>query len=170
LPLSSRQLIEFLEEVEKSLPRKITLVAAGGTAMTLYKLKASTIDVDFTGPGEDIELFRRAASLVQSGFKVDSWKDGQVFSQALPSDYLANSALIKRLKNIELRALSPIDIVVTKIGRLDARDAEDIKACIAARKLKKREIINRAKKVQVAGKEDLYEYNLASVIKEFFPN
>jgi len=138
--------------------------------MTLYKLKASTIDVDFTGPGEDIELFRNAANLVQSGFKVDSWKDGQVFSQALPSDYLANSTLIKKMKNIELRALAPIDIVVTKIGRLDGRDAEDIKACIAGFKLRKKAIISRAKNVQYVGNESLYEYSLSSAMKEFFPN
>ncbi len=138
--------------------------------MTLYKLKASTIDVDFTGPAKDIELFRKAVKLVQPGFKVDSWEDGRVFSQTLPSDYLERSTMVKTLKNIELRALAPIDVVVTKLGRFDGRDAEDIKACIAGFKLKKKEIINRAKKVQYAGNESLYEYNLGSAMKESFPN
>jgi hypothetical protein len=92
-----------------------------------------------------------------------------VFSQALPPDYLEKSTLIKTLKNIELRALSPIDIVVTKIGRLDERDVDDIKACITEYKLKKKDIVSRAKSVQVAGNESVYEYNLDSAMREFFP-
>ena len=42
--------MDFLEELDKELERKITVVAVGGTAMTLHNTKASTIDVDFTIP------------------------------------------------------------------------------------------------------------------------
>ncbi len=168
MPLSSRQLVEFLEEVEKNLEQRITLVAAGGTAMTLYRKKPSTIDVDLTGPARDIELFRKAVHLVQPGFKIDSWPNGQVFSQLLPSDYLRKSRRIKTLRNIELRALAPVDIVVTKIGRLDGRDYDDIKACIKGFKLSKRAITQRAKRVQYAGNQKLYEHNLDTVTTDFF--
>jgi hypothetical protein len=169
LPLRSKQLVEFLEEVEENLPRSIVLVAAGGTAMTLHKFKPSTIDVDFTGPWEDIEVFKKAVSLVQPGFRVDCFDDGQVFSQGLPADYLQKSILIKKMKRIELRALSPVDIVVTKLGRYDERDGEDIGTCIKRCGLKKQAIIQRARRVQIGGNERLYRDKVDSAIRDFFP-
>ena len=54
MPLDKSGLLGLLEAVDAELTRKITLVAAGGTAMTLLDLKPSTIDIDFTGPHEDI--------------------------------------------------------------------------------------------------------------------
>jgi len=168
LPLSSRQIIEFLEEVGKNLEESITLVAAGGTAMTLYKLKSSTIDLDFTGPARDITLFNKAVRLSQPGFKVDTWPDGQVFSQFLPSDYLRKSRHLRKVGKIELRALAPVDLVVTKIGRLDERDYDDIEACIRGSKLAKRTIVQRAERVQYVGNEAVYKDNLETVTKGFF--
>ena len=60
MPLDKTQLLDFLGVVEKELSRQITLVAVEGTAMTLLDLKPSTIDIDFTGPGEDIADFKEA--------------------------------------------------------------------------------------------------------------
>lgn len=170
MPLSSRQLVDFLEEVDGELERKIKLVAAGGTAMTLYRLKPSTVDVDFTGPMEDIELFEAVSRRLQPGFRIDTWPDGQVFSQFLPADYLEKSERInaRRLKKIELRALQPLDIVATKIGRLDGRDLDDIKACIRARRLSKRMIVERAGQTQYAGNRGVYEHNLRTVTTDLF--
>src|SRR3989304_1252941 len=92
--ISPSRLLEFLELVGQELPRKVVLVAAGGTAMTLLKGKPSTRGVDFTGPGvvdcpgreEDIEVFRRPLDPLPHGMKVDPGPDGQVFSQFLPAD------------------------------------------------------------------------------------
>ena len=168
MALSSRQIIEFLEEVGKNLEKRITIVAAGGTAMTLYKQKPSTIDVDFTGPARDIALFEKAIRLAQPGFKVDTWPNGQVFSQFLPLDYLRKSRRLKRVGRIDLRVLAPVDIVVTKIGRLDGRDYDDIGACIQAFKLTKRAIIRRAKQVGYVGNEAVYKHNLETVTNSFF--
>ena len=128
MSISSKQLVDFLDEVGKTLDRKIVLVAAGGTALTLCRVKASTIDVDFTGPAKDIELFQKAVNATQPGYKVHLWPNGQVFTQLLPDDYLRKSKRIRSLKNIDLRALAPADIVVTKTGRLDQRDMDDIEA------------------------------------------
>lgn len=95
MSLNKKTVFEFLEEVDRELNRKITLVAVGGTAMTLLNVKPSTIDVDFTGPGDDIEEFKLALKNVPHGFKVDCWKDGMVFSQILPEDYVRKSITIK---------------------------------------------------------------------------
>ena len=81
--LSHEYLLGFLEVVGKELDREITLVGVGGTAMTLLNLKPSTIDVDFTGPSKDIDEFDRILKSIPHGMKIDTWNDGQVFSQQL---------------------------------------------------------------------------------------
>jgi Nucleotidyltransferase of unknown function (DUF6036) len=167
MAVSSRQLLRFLGEVQKVLERRIILVAAGGTAMTLYGLKPSTIDVDFTGPAEDVDTFARAVKSVQPGFRVDLWPNGQVFSQFLPSDYLSKSRRIKVLRKIELRALAPVDIVVTKIGRLDQRDLDDIKMCVKRFSLGKGDVARRAKRIEYAGNQKLFDANLKTTLKLF---
>lgn len=100
MQLDSSTLIEFLKEVDKQLNRRITLVAVGGTAMTLLRAKASTVDADFTLPGDDYDEFQKALRNTPHGFTVDCWKDGIVFSQMLPHDYLNRSKDIKKMKHI----------------------------------------------------------------------
>ena len=168
MSISSKQLVDFLNEVGKTLDRKIVLVAAGGTALNLYRVKASTIDVDFTGPAKDIELFQKAVKATQPGYKVHLWPNGQVFTQLLPDDYLRKSKRIRSLKNIDLRALAPADIVVTKTGRLDQRDMDDIEACIRKFKLTRNSIVKRGKQVEYVGNQDVFDYNLESVTARFF--
>ena len=60
MPCDKTVLLDFLEVLNEDLTRKITLVAAGGTAMTLLDLKPSTIDIDFTIPSSDLPEFERA--------------------------------------------------------------------------------------------------------------
>jgi hypothetical protein len=57
---------------------RITLVAVGGTAMTLLHLKPSTIDVDFCLDKKDAILFKEA--MPPSKFKVDIFIGGFIFS------------------------------------------------------------------------------------------
>ena len=136
--------------------------------MTLLDLKPSTIDIDFTGPGEDIADFKETLETFSHGFKIDLYKDGVVFSQILPEDYLEKSIRIRQIGRIELRSLQPLDIVVTKLGRLDDRDMEDIEACIRGHRLTKETILSRAKQVQYVGREANYKANLRQVIRTFF--
>ena|SRR5208283_5735590 len=168
MTLARSELIEFLKEIEKELSRSITLVAVGGTALTLLRVKPSTRDLDFTIPGQDYQEFQRALKNTPHGFKVDCWPDGMVFSQTLPDDYATKSSDIRKLKRIKLKALSPVDIVVTKIGRLDARDKQDIQACIKRFRLRKNQIAKRAKRVEYVGRESNYQINLNHVLENFF--
>src|SRR3989338_2821218 len=131
MSLDNTKLLDFLVEVDKELSRRIVVVAVGGTAMTLVKAKPSTIDVDFTIPREFYDEFTKAKKIVNPGFKVDLFHDGAVFITMLPEDYLKKSKQIRtKLKNIQLRALDPVDIIITKIVRLDERDKQDIESCI----------------------------------------
>lgn len=169
MPLDKSGLLWLLEAVDSELEGKITLVAAGGTAMTLLNLKPSTIDIDFTGPRNDIAQFNRIQRGIPHGFKIDAWSDGRVFSQDLPDDYLKKSVAIKtKLKRIDLRALHPVDIIATKIGRLNDRDLQDIEACIKRFRLKKRQVEERARAVQYAGNEEVYVANLQNILRTFF--
>ncbi|MFZ1076533.1 MAG: DUF6036 family nucleotidyltransferase [Nitrosotalea sp.] len=169
MSLDNTKLLDFLGEIDKELKRKIVVVAAGGTAMTLLKTKSSTIDVDFTIPSKYFDDFKHAQDIVQPGFKVDLFHDGAVFINMLPEDYLKRSKLIKtRLKNIELRTLHPVDIIVTKISRLDERDEQDIKACIEKFTIKKDEIVKRAKQMGYAGNDDMFRANTQIVLRKFF--
>src|SRR3972149_7400567 len=160
MPLDKTQLLDFLGVVEKGLSRRITLVAIGGTAMTVLDLKPSTIDIDFTGPGEDIADFKEALKNISHGFKIDLYKDGVVFSQILPGDYLEKSIRIRQVGRIEMRSLQPLAIVVTKIGRLDDRDMQDVEACIRGHRLTKNAIVARGNQVQYVGREANYKANL----------
>lgn len=170
MPCDKKALFEFLEVINESLTRKITLVAAGGTAMTLLDLKPSTVDIDFTMPKDDIPQFEQALKNNPSGFKVDRWPDGYIFCQALPSDYLDKSMKIREFSNISLRALHPVDIIATKIGRLNPRDIQDIKTMIKAYKIQEADIRERAAKVSptYVPKEEDYLYHLDWIIKKFF--
>jgi hypothetical protein len=151
MSLNKSVLLDFLEVLDNEISRKITLVAVGGTAMTLLDLKPSTVDVDFTIPSDDKPEFDKALANVPHGFKVDAWPDGMVFSQSLPNDYLEKSIEIANFRHIRLKALHPIDIVVTKIGRLDSRDAQDIEACIKRFNISKKQIEERATTIDYTG-------------------
>ncbi len=170
MPCDKTALLEFLEVLNGDLTRKITLVAAGGTAMTLLDLKPSTIDIDFTMPSADRVELEQVLKNNPPGYRVDRWSDGFIYCQKLPRDYLEKSIRIKELSHINLRALQPLDIVVTKIGRLSARDLQDIESCIKKCNISMTEIQQRAKSVleSYTGVEEDYRQNLDRVIKRFF--
>jgi hypothetical protein len=170
MPCDKSALFDVLEVLNDDLSKKITLVAAGGTAMTLLDLKTSTIDIDFTIPGCDRLEFEQALKSNPPGYKVDRWTDGCIFCQTLPNDYLEKSIKIKEFSHIILRALQPVDIIVTKIGRLNERDLQDIEACIKKTNVSEAEIKERALQVvqtYVRPDED-YLYHLNLVLEKFF--
>ncbi len=170
MPCDKKALFEFLEVINESLSKKITLVAAGGTAMTLLDLKPSTMDIDFTIPSSDLPEFEQALQNNPSGFKVDRWTDGYVFCQSLPNDYIRNSSQIREFSHISLRALHPIDIIATKVGRLNQRDIQDIENIIKNCQISEAEIKARAYQVSptFVTKEEDYLYHLDWIIKKFF--
>jgi ABC-type phosphate transport system auxiliary subunit len=170
MPCDKKSLFDFLEAINQSLTRKITLVAAGGTAMTLLDLKPSTIDIDFTMPHNDLQEFEQALKNNPTGYKVDRWTDGCVFCQTLPSDYLGKSIKIREYSHITLRALNPVDVIATKIGRLNERDIQDIEAIIRKHRVSKMRIKKRALQVSptYVSKEEDYLYNLKWVLENLF--
>ncbi len=170
MPCNKSALFDLLEVLNEDLTKKITLVAAGGTAMTLLDLKDSTLDIDFTIPGCDRIEFEQVLRSNPPGYKVDRWTDGCVFCQTLPRDYLEKSIKIKEFSHITLRVLQPVDIIVTKIGRLNDRDIQDIELCIRKCNVSEAEIKERALLVvqTYVGPEEDYLNHLDLVLKRFF--
>jgi hypothetical protein len=115
-----------------------------------------------------VEAFRNALNIVPHGFRIDIYENGMIFSQQLPGDYSRRSIHVMDFGRIRLYALHPLDIVVTKIGRLDERDMQDIESCIKKFGLKKEDIKKRAGMVGYAGSEKVYKANLKIVLERFF--
>jgi len=163
--IDKNELLEWLKAVDKKLKKKIVLIAVGGTAMTLLGLKSSTRDVDFCIKSEDKKDFEKALG---KKFNVDLFTDGYIFSEQLPEDYAEKSKEILNLNSLSLKALSPVDIVITKAARLNARDEEDIQ--VLSKYADKKELIKRFNKIvkTYAGNEEAYKYHLNVVLRRFF--
>ena len=158
-------LVKWLRTIDARLKNDIVLVAIGGTAMTLLGLKPSTIDVDFCIASEDKKYFEEA---LDKKFKVDIFVDGYIFSEQLPDDYIEKSKDVLELDKILLKVLSPVDIVITKSARLNARDEEDIRAI--AKYVEREELVKRFEKVAgtYSGREEDYRENFEYVLRMYF--
>jgi len=165
---SKQALLELLHKVDKgvSAENAITLLGAGDTAMALLYLKAPSGHLDFVGNDKDILEFNRiCAAIPMQGFQIHTSTNGMLFGHQLPDDYLKVSIRISAgLARIDLRALHPLDIVVTRIERLSETDMRDIKACIKQFKLGKNQISKRARALQHVGNESKFERNLYFVL------
>jgi hypothetical protein len=168
MSIDNTKLLDFLGEIDKELTRKIVVVAVGGTAMTLLKAKSSTIDVDFTIPDQYYDDFDRAMKIVQPGFQVDRYYGGMVFVTSLPEDYLKRSKPVQKtkLKKIKLMTLHPVDIIVTKIARLDERDEQDIESCMKKFTITKNQVVKRINQIPSLVHDETFQTNLKNFLKK----
>lgn len=163
--IDKNNLLEWLKRIDNKLKNKITIIAIGGTAITLLGFKSSTIDIDFCISSKEKDNFEKA---LDKKFHVHIFTDGYIFSEQLPDDYIEKSKNILKLKNITLKALNPIDIIITKTARLNARDEEDIQ--VLARYVNKNELIERFNNVlgTYSGSEEEYKRKFDFILKRFF--
>ncbi|MBN2423366.1 hypothetical protein JXB41_09145 [Candidatus Woesearchaeota archaeon] len=167
--ITKNNLIEWLKKIDKKVNKKITLIAVGGTAMTLLGLKSSTRDVDFCIESKDANIFKK--HIKSDLFKVDLFYEGFIFSEQLPEDYINKSNQLKiGLKNIDLRTLSLIDIIITKAARYNERDEEDIAAIAKLKKINKNELLKRFNQIidTYAGRKQDFEYQFALIVRRHF--
>ena len=168
MPVDKQQLFSLLEAIDESLSARIRINAVGGTALTLLGLKASTIDVDFDMNKNDYVVLRKTLDALQPGYRIDLFAEGMIFSQQLPEDYLSKCVEIRKLEKIDLYSIAPIDIVASKIGRLNERDIQDIKQILKHYRLTKRQVKLRASKIGYAGNDENYQHNLNYVLTRLF--
>jgi len=163
-------LLDILHKIDLELKNKITIVAVGGTAMTLLGIKESTKDIDFNIPSHnDYNEFERVIKEIKFNIKIDYYEQNMIFSESLPDDYLKIAIKYKsKFDKIELYILNPIDIVCSKIGRLSDSDIEDIKQCIKYYKLTKSQIKERGMLYNDAGNDEWYHDNLETALAILF--
>lgn len=169
--IARKDLLNWLEKIDSKLKKKITLIAVGGTAMTLLNLKESTIDVDFDVNKEDYDLFKNA---IDKTFRVDIFIDGYIFSEQLPDDYAEIAFDFKNpgFKKINLKILHPIDIILTKAARYNARDEDDIAALVKKTKIDIERLKSRFNEIlgSYAGSEHVFRDNFEAILKKHFKN
>jgi len=84
MPLSRKALLALLDAIDNQLGRRITIVAVGGTALTLLGAKESSIDIDFAFPDNELHEFDKAlGKLPKIGFRIDCFRDGTIFDVTL---------------------------------------------------------------------------------------
>jgi len=154
MEVGSDKLNEIILEFDKHLTREITIVAIGGTALTLLGKKESTKDIDICFlTDEDKERFIELAKMlgysiesgriVGHGLIIDAYSGGYIFCVQLPDDYKDNASLIGSLKRINLFSLSPEDLIITKTARLNQRDFLDIKKIFESFDIDKENLVSR---------------------------
>lgn len=164
-------LMEYLEEIDKNIEREVTLIAVGGTAMTMLELKETTKDVDFcTLTRKERSIVKAAGEKVKGEIRMDLFSEGYIFSVQLPDDYakMAKQSGF-RFKKLTLKILHPVDIIVSKTDRLSERDVEDIKALIKGKRVDKKKLEQRYREAieTIPGKRENFEYNRKEVLELF---
>ena len=146
--LTKESLWTILEAWDPYMPKKMRLIACGGTAMTLQDLKPSTKDVDFIVPEVD-EYDALVKTLQKIGYKRETgtgWGrgDGYLFDlfrgHAVYTTELLESPLengnnthIRSFKKIYVGVLNDYDLITTKMFRGTDVDIEDCLALIKKR-------------------------------------
>ncbi|HIH22456.1 TPA: hypothetical protein HA238_01890 [Candidatus Micrarchaeota archaeon] len=155
MEIGSRTLMDSIIEFDKYLSRRMRIIAIGGTALTLLGKKASTKDIDFCFINEaDRTEFTRIAKrlgyvseppskLIGHGLAVDIYSNGYIFCVQLQPNYAEISVKIRELQKIELYALNPVDLVITKTSRFNDRDREDIITILKNYGLDQNEFVER---------------------------
>lgn len=169
LTLNNEDLLNWLREVDKRLKRSIVLIALGGTALTLLGFKEFTRDVDFCIDSKDYSYFNDI--IKDSKWKIDLFQDGYIFSEQLPSDYVDRAITINtNFNKIDIRALSFVDIIITKVARFLERDEEDISSIFRRVEIDKKELESRFEQIvgTFAGREEDFRYHFNLVIKRYF--
>ena len=156
------KLIQFLRDLDEILTNEhlsnpIDIITLGGSAMSLLGFRTKTKDMDFFYRGIDYETFSKAVEKLYGKYRekeIDFWEDGvmqvarkgTIISQQLPLDYY-DISLEERIhfKNIRLKILNPVDIILTKMGRADDDDIKDMKFLIEKFDIKKPRLVSRFK-------------------------
>jgi hypothetical protein len=169
--ITKQDLLDWLKQIDKNLKKKMTIIAVGGTAMTLLNLKESTKDVDFCVETNNYNKFKELSK--SNIFIVDIFQEGYIFTLQLPEDYKKKSSKHKqKFKYLDLRVLMLEDIIITKTARLNTRDIEDIKILSETGKINLNRLKERFKEVYTtfAGNEKDFKYHFNLVLKMFFEN
>lgn len=157
--LSSIDLMDTLDNWNSLMNFRVRLIACGGTALTLLKIKDSTKDIDFIVPKENeyqrLMKFLRHLNYGDKGgglvheddpnFIYQFWCGNRVFTTDLLDSPLEEGKhiLIKKWTHIYLGALNLIDLIITKMFRGNQVDRDDCIAAFATGQVNAEELLDR---------------------------
>jgi hypothetical protein len=139
--ITSDRLLDTLDNWDGVMNSRVQLIACGGTALTLLKLKESTKDIDFVVPVvaecEKLIKFLSTIGYSEKGggwahpddplFLYQFWCGSRVFTTELLDSPLdaGKHIAIKEWPHIYLGALNLIDLIITKMFRGTGLDVDD---------------------------------------------
>jgi hypothetical protein len=157
--LRVNDLLDTLDNWNSLMNFRVRLIACGGTALTLLKIKDSTKDIDFTVPVEReydrLMKFLRALGYEEKGgglahdddpnFIYQFWCGNKVFTTNLLDSPLepGKNIPIKRWSHIHLAALNLTDLIITKMFRGTPVDRDDCIAAFATGQVNADELLER---------------------------
>ena len=126
--LGYSDIISNIHNLGEHTEKKYDVVAVGGTSLVLHNIKNVTYDVDFIVESGDVMGFEIEYKKY-CGNMIDVSAPGECFGTRLPSDYISQSTYIDTFGGVVVRAMSIIDVIITKATRSISRDVEDIGLC-----------------------------------------
>ena len=175
--LSANDLLDTLDNWNSLMNFRVSLIACGGSALTLLKIKDSTKDIDFTVPVakeyERLMKFLRDLGYEEQGgglahdddpnFIYQFWCGNKVFTTNLLDSPLepGKHIMVKRWSHIYLGALNLTDLIITKMFRGTPVDRDDCIAAFATGQVNAEQLFERYSEAA------RYDLNPEKVMKNF---
>jgi len=175
--LSANDLLDTLDNWNSLMNFRVSLIACGGTALTLLKIKDSTKDIDCTVPVakeyERLMKFLRDLGYEEQGgglahdddpnFIYQFWCGNKVFTTNLLDSPLepGKHIMVKRWSHIYLGALNLTDLIITKMFRGTPVDRDDCIAAFATGQVNAEQLLERYSEAA------RYDLNPEKVMKNF---
>lgn len=134
---SKNNVEELFRKLDKKLEEQVEIIAIGGTALALTNQRNYSNDIDFCYINCKFPT-DFAESAVKAGKEVDIDSDNIEMFNGFEMTFLEMPKFSERaipyeglhLKNIKLKTMHPLDRVLSKIYRGNARDIEDVELLI----------------------------------------
>jgi hypothetical protein len=175
--LSDNDLLDTLDNWNSLMNFRVSLIACGGTALTLLKIKDSTKDIDFIVPMQkeydrlmkfirDLGYEEKGSGLAHDddpNFIYQFWYGNKVFTTDLLDSPLDpdKHILIKQWSHIYLGALNLNDLIITKMFRGTSVDRKDCIDAFATGQVNAEELLERYSEAA------RYDLNPRKVMKNF---
>lgn len=157
--LTGDKMLQTIENWDRLMNFRVQLIACGGTALTLLKIKESTKDIDLIVPVTDeykkLMKFVKSIGYQEKGgglahpddpyFLYQFWHGNRVFTTDLlysPLEF-GKHILIKEWRHIYLGALNLVDLIITKMFRGTGVDMDDCIAVFAIGQVDAHELFER---------------------------
>ena len=175
--LSDNDLLDTLDNWNSLMNFRVSLIACGGTALTLLKIKDSTKDIDFIVPMQkeydrlmkflrDLGYEEKGSGLAHDddpNFIYQFWCGNKVFTTNLLDSPLepGKHIMVKRWSHIYLGALNLTDLIITKMFRGTPVDRDDCIAAFATGQVNAEQLLERYSEAA------RYDLNPEKVMKNF---